>query len=960
MKKFTFLFLLILLSSSVFAQKSRPRVPGKNNLAAKNSTKEKEALEAAAAQEDKAKRISALRKFTADFPKSKEKIRVSELLVSTLAALADEKMKMGEIKSGVELFKLAVTDAPKPVSEKLFTEVLVQIPNSLVLRGQTATAIETAQMVEEKADGNAQQTLALAGFYLGLENATEAKRLAEKSLAIEPNSPAAYQILGLAERLNFNLEDSVNAYQKALELDPNLTVSKRSLAEMKRAVGKPSEAVALYREILEKDEKDAAAQTGLILALFDEEKKSEAESEMSKSLDANPNNLLLLVGAAYWYAARNDGAKAVELAEKAVVIEPRYTWAHIALARGLIVQKRPIDAEKTLLTARQYGNFPTLEYELAAARMQSGFYREAAEGLAKNFTVKDGVIETKLGGRVSNEAKNFIDLLAAERKASIFEPAAADNPENADKLKSLLDFYQKVNNAPNDELIPAKADEFIKGEDKMKMHRQLFAAGLLLNKKSNLPKVLELTKVAVSGVENGLNVENPAAAVLADELYDSRQIANSRGEIILVPEVPRQTLSNIVRGRIEDIAGWTLFQSGKPADAAIRLKRAVSILPAGSSWWRDSQWRLGTTLELSDKLKDALDAYIKSYTSGEPSAVKYSIVQSIYQRVNGNTDGLELKIGEKPASLTAEIPVQTEQPIIQTPEQTTAPEMTTTKPTAKIEPKSDTGITTEKVSSVTSQIPPSPEVTAKPAEVSPSELPTIKPEVAPPIEIKSEEPKSETPKVEEPKIESSKPEESVPTEVKKEESAPTETETKPIETAPTALEIKPAETAPSEVKTAPTETMTESKENESKESVPTPTVPKSIFEPIIITVPRAEIKPLKKPSEVGGESRPRIAAVKEPDPIKPCQIRVNQEAASILNDGGTLALIAELVGDGEAKDIKALSSSSSDIEITFDSEIGGQTKRALFVVKSVSQKKGAFTVTFETVCGRKDVSVSVR
>ena len=71
-------------------------------------------------------------------------------------------------------------------------------------------------------------------------------------------------------------------------------------------------------------------------------------------------------------------------------------------------------------------------------------------------------------------------------------------------------------------------------------------------------------------------------------------------------------------------------------------------------------------------------------------------------------------------------------------------------------------------------------------------------------------------------------------------------------------------------------------------------------------------------------------------------------------------MIAELVGDGEAKEIKAVSSSPADIEAAFDSEIGGQTKRSLFIVKSISQKKGMFTVTFEMPCGKKEVSVSVR
>ncbi len=914
MKKSAFLLLVILLSNAAFAQKTRPRVPKKNNTAAKSFANEKEELDQAVAQTDKAERINALRKFTADFPKSKETNRVSEMLVIALAALADEKMQTGDPENGIELFKRAAADAPKPVSDKLFAEVLVQIPNSLFRRGQTAAAIETARLIEEKADGNAKQTLAVAGFYLGLENAAEAKRLAEKSLALEPKLPAAYQTLGLANRLNFALEDSANAYQKALELAADSVVSKRSLAEMKRAVGKSAEAVALYREILAKDETDAAARTGLILALFDDENKTAAENELRKALEQNANNLPLLVGAAYWYAAHNDGAKAVELAEQAVAVEPRYTWAHIALARGLTAQKRLPDAEKTLLTARSYGNFPTLEYELAAVRIQSGFYREAAEGLAKSFSMKDDFIETKLGGRVPKEAKNFIELLSPERRAGIFQPFAADNLEAADKLKSLLDFYQKLETAPDDATLIAKADEFIKGEDRMKLHRQLFVANRLLNKKSNLPRVLELTKLAVGGVDAGLTIESPAAAVLAEELYESRQTAISRGEIILVPEVSRQTLSNILRGRIEDLAGWALFQTGKPADAAVRLKRAVSILPDKSSWWRDSQWRLGAALESSGKLKDALDAYLKSYTNGEPNAAKYTVVESVYQRVNGNTDGLEAKIGAKPVLTTAEVPAQ--------------PVPAVAAETAKIEPLPEIAPNAVK------RFPPSPVVETKlPAEIAPNEPLPAKTETAPLPVVKIEETKAV-----ETKIGESAPE------AKKEEIAPTEI--KSVVKSADEVKSEPQETAPNEVEAVTTP--------------PVETPRKSLFEPIVITVPKAETKPPKPTVEENGASRPRVVVEKEPEPIAPCKILVNQETASIIGDGGSLALIAELVGDGDADKIKATSSSPSDVEAAFDSEIGGQAKRALFIVKSVSRRKGVFTVIFEMPCGKKEVSVSVR
>jgi tetratricopeptide (TPR) repeat protein len=676
MRNLAVLLTLVLFSLHALAQTPQPKSGNNKNPASKKLV-EKEEFDRTVTLADAAERVAALRKFVKNFPKSKEKIRALELIASGRAALADEKFRTGEKEASIELFKLAVRETPKPVSDKLFAEVVLQIPNSLILRGEAKAAIEIARLIEEKAERNAKQLLGAAAFYLAMENAADAKRLVEKAVALDANLPAAYQTLGLAHRLDFQLEESAGAYQKALELDADSTISRRALAEMKRATGKAAEAVALYREILAKDANDAA-QTGLILALLDTENKTEAESEMQKSLTANPSNLSLLVGAAYWYAAHDDGARAIELAEKAINIEPRYIWARIALARGLMQQKRSMEAEKTLLAARQYGDFPTLDYELATARFQSGFYREAAEGLRAKFSVAaDGAIKTRLGGRVAKEAKSFTELLAAERRASIFQTLAADNVDNADKLKSLLDFSQKLD-ASGDEAAIAAADEFVKGDDRMKMHRQLFAADQLLQKRKALPKVYELTKAAIGGVDAALDVPHPAAAVLADELYQSRRIAISRNELIIVPDVPRKTLSNILRGRIEDIAGWTLFQENKSTEAVTRLKRAVSVLPEKSSWWRASMWRLGAAHEAAGTQTDALDAYIKSYTSGEADAIKYGIIETVYQKVNGNTDGLELKIGTKPASVASAFPVQTETKTTEPPKSTivqSAPEI---------------------------------------------------------------------------------------------------------------------------------------------------------------------------------------------------------------------------------------------------------------------------------------------
>jgi Flp pilus assembly protein TadD len=925
MRSFAILFLLVFLSLAVFPQKTKTvKTPVESaQTTAVSPGNEKEEFQKAAALTDPAERIAALEKFLKNFPKSIEKNHALELIVSARGQIGDEKLRVGETESGIAFFKSAVTDAPTPISDQLF-RLIQQFPKNLFSGGQSAAAIEVAKLIEEKIGGNPKQLLALATYYLGTENAFEAKRIAEKAIQVETNLiekpeksilPGAYQTLGLANRMNFDFTESANAYAKALELDGASTVSRRGLAEIKRALGKTDEAITLYNEVLAKDGSDAAAQTGLILSLFDAGKKQEAEAEMAKSLKTNPNNLFLLVGAAYWYAAQSDGAKAIELGQKALAVKPGYTWAYIAIARGYMAQKQPLEAERYLLSGRQYGNFPTLDYELATARLQAGFFREAAEILKRSFLVKDDYIKAWIGNRVPLEATSFFELLAVERQASIFEPIAADTAANSEKLKSLLELIQKLD-APDakEEELAALGEKFISGDDNMKLYRQLFVAKQLLQQKKALPKVLELTQAVTGKVDVALAAPNAASAILADALYDTRTFAISRGEVLLIPNLGQQMLSKILRGEIEEIAGWTLQLQNKPGDAVIRLKRGLSVLPPNSAWWRSSMWRLGAALEADGKSADAIEAYIKVYLSEEPNVGRYLVIETLYQKINGNTDGLAQKVGNKPTLIVSQTVAQT-----------------TTTPTPTVEPTPVTETKTETTPSPT------------PQEIKPAETPT------PVIETKTETTPTPTPQEIKP-VETPTPTPASETKIKTTATPAVITEN------PTEVVPKNQSEPKSETETKPSETPQKSKTE------------KPLFEPVIITIPKptvakTETKPVDDADAeklASGEVRPRKIDDKKPEEIPPCTIVVNQESVSILANGGSLGVLVGFEKEGDLKQIKAASSSPADIEIISEPEIRESSGLVFFLIRSISTKTGAFTVTFEAPCGKKEILIKVR
>src|SRR5690606_5554479 len=434
--------------------------------------------EKATAITDAAEAIAAFKKFISNFPTSEHLADAARRLSASEAALADAHFELNEVDPALKLYADAAADAPKPMPDTLFKERLSKVPAKLFWKGYRKPALDIARKLEEKAD--AAQLQELAAFYLTIESGDDARRAAEAAIALAPDA-GGYLMLALAKRVDFDLEGSAAAYQKALEIDPANIQAKRGLAEAYRSLGNSDEAAKLYREILVADPENLPAKTGVILALFESGKAAEGETELAASIAENPNNVMLLAGVAYWYSSHGEAQKAVDLAKRAIAAEPRFIWGHIALARGQMLLNKPLEAEKTLLAAHRYGNFPTMDYEMARAQAAAGFYREAAEGIARNFSLKDGEVSTKLGGRIERTATNIGELSSFERRASLFAPLTDSDKQSGNVLVPLLEFWQAANSGSADVAKAANAFESA-GSDAMKLHREIFAASLLVDK----------------------------------------------------------------------------------------------------------------------------------------------------------------------------------------------------------------------------------------------------------------------------------------------------------------------------------------------------------------------------------------------------------------------------------------------------------------------------------------------
>jgi uncharacterized membrane protein YgcG/tetratricopeptide (TPR) repeat protein len=611
-----------------------------------------------------AQRAVKLKEFLDTHPNSKSRARATELLISTHAGLGDQHLKNGDIGGGVEQLLRAIEEADVTVSDQLFSGVISQIPMNLYLRNERTAAFKAAQNIETKFGNDPKRLLAVAGFYLSIEQSNDTVRIAESAIKLAPDLAEAHRVLAVGLHISLRLDEAIAEYKRTLELDPSSKASRGSLADLYRASGKAEEALALYNEQLTADPKDKAARAGKVISLFELGRQDEANSALDAALADEPRNLPLLAGAGYWFVAHDNKEKGFELARKATAIEARYTWAQIALGRSLLGLKRPLDAERALRYARQFGKFPTLTYELANVLASMGLYEEAVEVLRESFTIKDGQIQTYLAGHLLASETGFLELLAPERRAGIYQRTAADSAANAKTMKGLLALNVALTPATGGEKINepaaiAAAQEFAAGNDSMRAFRQVYAASRLLRYGVGLSTALDLIAAARKASDEALKVPVLTMAVQADEFRELRARSISAGKVPDVADAPHDVLANILRGRLEDLQGWVLFNQDKYSEATTHLKQATEILPVETPAWRTALWHLGATLEQSGQKEQALDSYIKSYRGGAVDSVRRSVIEQLYRRVNGSLDGLEERLG---GTVQATTPVAVPEP----------------------------------------------------------------------------------------------------------------------------------------------------------------------------------------------------------------------------------------------------------------------------------------------------------
>ncbi|MEQ1722835.1 MAG: tetratricopeptide repeat protein [Pseudobdellovibrio sp.] len=131
---------------------------------------------------------------------------------------------------------------------------------------------------------------ALAMYYYKNKQLGAANLLINKSLAVNPKSAATYNNLGLLELASDNKYEAVNAFRKALELDPENYFSAFNVASIYAQEKDYNKVIFSLEKAIKNDKADVNSLSNYGMALAATGKTQEASDTYEKILKNNPDH----------------------------------------------------------------------------------------------------------------------------------------------------------------------------------------------------------------------------------------------------------------------------------------------------------------------------------------------------------------------------------------------------------------------------------------------------------------------------------------------------------------------------------------------------------------------------------------------------------------------------------------------------------------------------------------------
>jgi protein O-GlcNAc transferase len=272
------------------------------------------------------------------------------------------------------------------------------------------------------------ETFALAERHRAAGRLIEAETLCRQVLAVRPDEPNAFHLLGLIAYQSGELGEAIEWVTRAVELAPGVPLFRVNLGEMCRLAGRGDEAIAHARRALELKPAHPGALNNLGIALYERQDFQEAVACYERALALAPDFALAHSnrGNALHALLRQGEAEAAY--RRALALAPDLVQAWNNLGTTLRELGRPLEAVEAYQRAlAQAPANPAMLDNLALALKDLERPSEAADLLRRALAIEDRDPKLHLHlGAVLIDAGQLEAAAAALERAAALDPGSRE------------------------------------------------------------------------------------------------------------------------------------------------------------------------------------------------------------------------------------------------------------------------------------------------------------------------------------------------------------------------------------------------------------------------------------------------------------------------------------------------------------------------------------------------------
>ena len=229
---------------------------------------------------------------------------------------------------------------------------------SLLRGGQSGDAIGELEKAFQRDPRQTYAGMALVSLYLRAGQTAKAVAIADRLVRQEPANPTAWVQLGVARRSANNLPGAREAYQKALQLDPQLAEAQLGLTRVDIAERKFDAAQARLAAMLKADEKNADALYEMALLSEARGQAAEVQRWLTKATDVSTSrNTRADQALIAWLLKQDQAGAALEAAKRLLGKAPDDPQTLISYARAQLANRDANGARATLTSAARRSGF---------------------------------------------------------------------------------------------------------------------------------------------------------------------------------------------------------------------------------------------------------------------------------------------------------------------------------------------------------------------------------------------------------------------------------------------------------------------------------------------------------------------------------------------------------------------------------------------------------------------------